>query len=86
MPDDDGRGCEQTHEPAPVQAVSQEQYDQLADLMRSTGTVAADFLRYLNAGVQSLPELPAVHFRRAKAALEAKATKQAKEAANGLAA
>lgn len=86
MPDDDGRGSEQHREAAPVQAISQEQYELLADLMRSTDTAPDGFLRYLNAGVQSLPELPAVHFRRAKAALEAKAAKQAKEATNGLAA
>lgn len=86
MPDDDGRSSEREREQAPVQAITQEQYEALSDLMRTTGTVAADFLRYLNAGVDSLPDLPAVHFRRAKSALEAKAAKQAKEAANGLAA
>lgn len=80
------------HTPPPIlpqqstAPISQEQYDQLSDLMRSTHTAPADFLRWLNAGVESVAELPAVHFCRAKAALEKKAEKTAKEATDGLAA
>lgn len=73
-------------ESPPPEPISEDQASELADLMRSTSTVTVDFLRWLNAGVDSIAALPAVHFRRAKAALEAKAAKIAKEASNGLAA
>ena len=80
------------HSPPPIlprQAITpitDDQSAELSDLMRSTHTAPADFLRWLNAGVESVAELPAVHFRRAKAALEKKAEKTAKEATDGLAA
>lgn len=86
MPDDDGRGYESQREERKAETITDDQAAELADLMRSTNTVAVDFLRWLNAGVDSVGALPAVHFRRAKAALEAKAAKIAKEATNGLAA
>lgn len=73
-------------ESPPPDPITEDQAAELADLIRSTSTVAVDFLRWLNAGVDSICALPAVHFRRAKAALEAKAAKIAKEATNGLAA
>lgn len=78
MQDDDGRGSGRPSEP---KTISQEQYEMLSDLMRTTGTTAEDFLRYLNAGVESISELPPAHFPRAKSALEAKAAKQARDAA-----
>ena len=74
----DGRGSGRPSEP---KTISQEQYEMLSDLMRTTGTTAEDFLRYLNAGVESISELPPAHFPRAKSALEAKAAKQARDAA-----
>lgn len=73
-------------ESLPPEPIGDEQATELADLMRSTHTAEADFLRWLNAGVDSIAALPVVHFRRAKSALEAKAAKIAKEASNGLAA
>lgn len=86
MPDDDGRGSERQQEYKAPAAITDDQAAELSDLMRSTHTAPADFLRWLNAGVESVAELPAVHFRRAKAALEKKAEKTAKEATDGLAA
>lgn len=73
-------------EAPPPEPITDDQASELADLMRSTHTVEADFLRWLNAGVDSISALPVVHFRRAKNALEAKAAKISKEATNGLAA
>ena len=66
---------------AASKTITQDQYELLADLMRSTKTAPQDFLHYLNAGVDSLSELPPAHFVRAKSALEAKAAKQARDAA-----
>lgn len=80
MPDDDGRGSGKPREQEQAQTISQEQHELLADLMRSTGTTAPDFLRYLNAGIDSLEDLPPRQFLRAKSALEAKAAKQARDA------
>ncbi len=81
MPDDDGRGSERPREQEKSKTITQDQYELLADLMRSTKTAPQDFLHYLNAGVDSLSELPPAHFVRAKSALEAKAAKQARDAA-----
>lgn len=89
--DDDGNAAAH-NKPArsvvavPAQAISEDQAAELADLMRSTNTVAVDFMRWLNAGVGSIAELPSVHYKRAKAALESKAAKLAKESGNAVAA
>lgn len=90
--DDDGNAAAHNNKPVrqvsavPAQTISADQAAEIADLMRSTHTVAVDFLRWLNAGVNSIAELPSVHYKRAKAALESKAAKLAKEATDGLAA
>lgn len=78
MQDDDGRGSGRPIERRT--AISQEQREILEGLMAATGTAHGDFLRYLNAGVESLSELPATHFIRAKSALDAKAARQEKDA------
>jgi hypothetical protein len=90
--DDDGNAAAHNRPARPVaQAVNPtpittDQAAELADLMRSTHTVAVDFLRWLNAGVDSIADLPSVHYKRAKAALESKAAKLAKESSNAVAA
>jgi len=78
MPDDDGRGYQS--EPV-LRMLDSEQLATLRDLMRTTSTSEPDFLRYLNVGVAVIEQLPESQYRRAKSALEAKAAKQVKDAA-----
>lgn len=75
MPDDDGRGYK-----PPVRVVNDDQLLILRDLMRSTGTNEADFMRFLDCGADALCDLPESNYRRAKSALEMKAAKRAKDA------
>lgn len=68
-----------THEVA-VKRVSEEEADEIKDLLRTTGTNVSDFLKWLGCGADTVESIPATYYKRAVNALLRKAEK-AKEAA-----